>query len=75
MPAGKSVLLIISGVLAAFKSLELLRLLNKQGVSCRVILPNAGEPIATPLYLPSLSGEKTSTPHFSPTPDVQIGPP
>ena len=39
---GKSVLLIIGGGIAAYKSLELIRRLRERGVAVRAILTNAG---------------------------------
>ena len=40
--AGKSVLLIVGGGVAAYKSLELLRRLRERGVSTRVVLTASG---------------------------------
>jgi phosphopantothenoylcysteine decarboxylase/phosphopantothenate--cysteine ligase len=55
---GNSVLLIIGGGIAAYKSLELIRRLKEQGVAVRAILTKAGAEFITPLSVASLSGEK-----------------
>ena len=53
----RSVLLIIGGGIAAFKSLLLVRELKKRGVQVRVILSDGGANFVTPLSLQALSGE------------------
>lgn len=50
-----SVLLVISGGIAAYKSLELIRLLRKSGATVRVILTKGGEKFVTPLSVSALS--------------------
>ena len=47
----KRVLLIISGGIAAYKSLELVRLLRKQGIAVRAVLTESAEKFVTPLSL------------------------
>ena len=42
MLAGKRLLLVISGGIAAYKSLELIRRLRERGASLRTILTRAG---------------------------------
>ena len=51
----KEVLLIITGSVAAFKSLELIRLLKKDGYNVKVILTKGGGSFVTPLSASSLS--------------------
>ena len=53
-----SVLLIIGGGIAAYKSLELIRRLKELGISTRAILTNAGERFVTPLSVSALTGKK-----------------
>ena len=53
----RSVILIIGGGIAAFKSLLLVRELKKRGVQVRVILSDGGANFVTPLSLQALSGE------------------
>jgi phosphopantothenoylcysteine decarboxylase/phosphopantothenate--cysteine ligase len=55
---GKSVLLIIGGGIAAYKSLELVRRLAERGVNTRAILTKAGAEFVTPLSVSALTGEK-----------------
>lgn len=69
----KSVLLIIGGGVAAYKSLELIRLLAKAGVRSRVILTKAGTEFVTPLSAAALSGEKTYTELFDLTDEAEMG--
>ncbi len=69
----KSLLLIISGSIAAYKSLELLRLLKTSGVELDVILTRGGAEFITPLAVSSLSGHKTYTDLFSLTDEVEMG--
>lgn len=51
----KSILLIISGGIAAYKALELIRLLKKDGAEVRCILTQGGAQFVTPLSVASLS--------------------
>ncbi len=71
--AGKRVLLIVSGGIAAYKALELIRLLAKVecGVTC--VLTKAGAQFVTPLSLQALSGEKVYTDLFSLTDESEMG--
>lgn len=71
--AGKSVLLIIGGGIAAYKVHELVRLLKTRGAAVRIILTRAAEQFVTPLSLAALSGEKVYTSLFSLTDEVEMG--
>ena len=71
--AGKSVLLIVGGGIAAYKMHELVRLLKTRGAAVRIILTKAAEQFVTPLSLSSLSGEKVYTTLFSLTDEVEMG--
>ena len=68
-----SILLIIGGGIAAYKSLELIRLLKKQNFLVRVILTKAAEQFVTPLSVASLSGEKVFSDLFSLTDETEMG--
>ncbi len=57
----KSILLIISGGIAAYKSLELIRLIKKSGGHVRCILTKGGEQFVTPLSVSALSEEQVYT--------------
>jgi phosphopantothenoylcysteine decarboxylase/phosphopantothenate--cysteine ligase len=70
---GNSVLLIIGGGIAAYKSLALIRSLKKRGVSSRAILTNAGERFVTPLSVASLTGEKVYQDLFNLTDESEMG--
>nr|HPQ50282.1 flavoprotein [Alphaproteobacteria bacterium] len=61
---GKSVLLIISGGIAAYKSLELIRLLRKNGASVRCVLTKGGSEFVTPLSVAALSEHPVYTDLF-----------
>ena len=54
----KKVLLIICGGIAAYKSLEIIRLLKKNGVVLKTILTKSGAEFVTPLSITSLSQSK-----------------
>lgn len=69
----KRILLIISGGIAAYKSLELIRLIKKSGGAVRCILTNGGAQFITPLSVASLSGEKCYTDLWSLTDEAEMG--
>jgi phosphopantothenoylcysteine decarboxylase/phosphopantothenate--cysteine ligase len=54
---GKRILLIISGGIAAYKALELIRALKKSGASVRCILTKGGAQFVTPLSVAALTEE------------------
>ena len=54
----KKILLIICGGISAYKSLELIRLLKKEGVKVKTILTKSAKEFVTPLSVVSLSQEK-----------------
>ena len=54
----KKILLIISGGIAAYKSLELIRLIKKKGATVKSILTKNSHKFVTPLSVTSLSQEK-----------------
>ena len=58
MSDNKRILLIIGGGIAAYKTLELIRLLKKAGVAVTPILTRGGEQFVTPLSVGGLAGEK-----------------
>jgi phosphopantothenoylcysteine decarboxylase/phosphopantothenate--cysteine ligase len=73
MALPKSVLLIISGSVASYKALELIRLLRAQDVLVTTILSKGGAEFITPLAVSSLSGTKTYTDLFSLTDETEMG--
>ena len=70
---GKSVLLIIGGGIAAYKSLELIRALKSRGVGVRAIMTAAAAEFVTPLSVAALTGEKTYQDLFSLTDEAEMG--
>jgi phosphopantothenoylcysteine decarboxylase/phosphopantothenate--cysteine ligase len=54
----KRILLIICGGIAAYKSLDIIRLLKKSGVTIKTILTKSGAEFVTPLSITSLSQSK-----------------
>jgi phosphopantothenoylcysteine decarboxylase/phosphopantothenate--cysteine ligase len=70
---GKRILLIVSGGIAAYKSLELIRRLRERGASVRCILTRGGAQFVTPLSLAALSEDKVYTDLFSLTDEAEMG--
>jgi phosphopantothenoylcysteine decarboxylase/phosphopantothenate--cysteine ligase len=69
----KRILLIVGGGIAAYKSLELARLLRKAGVGVRPILTRAGAAFVTPLSLAALCEDKVYSELFSLTDEAEMG--
>jgi phosphopantothenoylcysteine decarboxylase/phosphopantothenate--cysteine ligase len=70
---GKRVLLIISGGIAAYKALELVRLLRRGGYGVTCVLTDNGGQFVTPLSLQALSESKVYTDLFSLTDESEMG--
>ncbi len=66
-------LLIVGGGIAAYKALELIRLLRKAGIAVRVILTRAGAQFVTPLSLSALSEDKVYQDLWSLTDEAEMG--
>ncbi|MBT3916559.1 MAG: bifunctional phosphopantothenoylcysteine decarboxylase/phosphopantothenate--cysteine ligase CoaBC [Rhodospirillaceae bacterium] len=73
MESGKRVLLIISGGIAAYKSLELIRDLRRREIAVRCILTKAGSQFVTPLSLGALTEDKVYQDLFSLTDESEMG--
>jgi phosphopantothenoylcysteine decarboxylase/phosphopantothenate--cysteine ligase len=69
----RSILLIVGGGIAAYKSLELVRRLAERGIAARAILTKAGAEFVTPLSLSALTGDKVYCDLFSLTDEAQMG--
>jgi phosphopantothenoylcysteine decarboxylase/phosphopantothenate--cysteine ligase len=69
----KRVLLIVSGGIAAYKSLELIRLLRKSEIGVTCVLTAGGAHFVTPLSLQALSESRVYTDLFSLTDDSEMG--
>jgi phosphopantothenoylcysteine decarboxylase/phosphopantothenate--cysteine ligase len=59
MLKNKKILIIIGGGIAAYKSLDLIRLLKKEKVEIKTILTKSGREFVTPLSLTTLTRNKT----------------
>lgn len=70
---GKRILLIIGGGIAAFKSLELIRLIRKSGGSVTPVLTRAAQEFVTPLSVSALAAEKVYTDLFDLTDEAEMG--
>jgi phosphopantothenoylcysteine decarboxylase/phosphopantothenate--cysteine ligase len=71
--SGKRVLLIVSGGIAAYKALELIRLLRGRGYGVTCVLTEAGAQFVTPLSLQALSESKVYSDLFSLTDESEMG--
>ena len=73
MISGKRILLIITGGIAAYKSLELIRRLKDRGVQVTAILTRSAKEFVTPLSVASLSGTKVYDDLFNLTDEAEMG--
>ena len=70
---GKRILLVVGGGIAAYKALELVRLLKKAGVGVRAVLTRAGERFVTPMSLAALTAEPVRTDLFDLGAEAEMG--
>ena len=68
----KKILLIIGGGIAAYKSLDLIRLLKKENVKVKAILTKSGKEFVTPLSLTTLTKSKTYEDIFDKNSEAEI---
>jgi len=73
MLAGKRILLVIGGGIAAFKALELIRLIRKEGGAVTPVLTKAAHEFVTPLSASALAAEKVYTDLFDLTDEAEMG--
>lgn len=73
MLAGKHILLIIGGGIAAFKSLDLIRRLRERGATVTPVLTRAGEEFVTPLSVSGLAGRKVYRDLFDLGDEAEMG--
>ena len=73
MLSGKTVLLVIGGGIAAYKSLFLIRLLKKAGAAVTPVLTGAGAEFVTALSVSALAGEKVYSGLFDLTDEAEMG--
>ncbi len=70
---GKRVLLILSGGIAAYKGLELIRLLRKAGCGVTCVMTEASRQFVTPLSVQALTESKVYSELFSLTDESEMG--
>ncbi len=70
---GKNILLIISGGIAAYKSLDLIRRLKERGAGVRCVLTGGGAQFVTPLSVAALSEEAVFQDLFSLKDESEMG--
>ena len=73
MLAGRHILLILGGGIAAYKSLDLVRRLRDQGAHVTPVLTRAGAEFVTPLSLSALAGSKVYQDLFDLTDEAEMG--
>ncbi|MEE9427430.1 MAG: bifunctional phosphopantothenoylcysteine decarboxylase/phosphopantothenate--cysteine ligase CoaBC, partial [Paracoccaceae bacterium] len=73
MLAGKRILLIIGGGIAAFKSLDLIRRLRERGADVTPVLTRAAEEFVTPLSVSALAAQKVYRDLFDLTDEAEMG--
>jgi phosphopantothenoylcysteine decarboxylase / phosphopantothenate---cysteine ligase len=69
----RSILLIIGGGIAAYKSLDLIRRAKERGIDSRVIITKAGTEFVTPMTVSALSGHKAQTDMFDLGSESEMG--
>lgn len=69
----RSIVLIISGSIAAYKSLDLIRRLREQGDMVRCIVTKGGQQFVTPMAVAALSEQPVYTELFSLKDEVEMG--
>ncbi len=70
---GKTIVLGVTGGIAAYKAVELLRLLVKSGASVHVIMTSSATEFVTPLTFQTLSGNPVHTGIFNLVTEQEIG--
>ena len=68
----KKILIIIGGGIAAYKSLDLIRLLRKKNVTVKTVLTKNGREFVTPLSLTTLTNNKTYQDIFDKDSEAEI---
>lgn len=71
--SGRKVLLIVGGGIAAYKALELTRLLKKAGAEVMSLLTPAGAEFVTPMSLAALTGHPVRQALFMPEDETAMG--
>ena len=69
----RKILLIVGGGIAAYKALELVRLIRKAGGEVKAVLTQAGAEFVTPLSLAALTGHPVRQTLFMPDDETSMG--
>jgi phosphopantothenoylcysteine decarboxylase/phosphopantothenate--cysteine ligase len=70
---GRRVVLVITGGIAAYKALDLIRRLKERGATVRVVLTRAAQQFVTALAAGALSGERVHTDLFDADSEFDVG--
>ena len=73
MLEGKKILLVITGGIAAYKSLELIRLLQVNKASVVPVMTKSSQQFVTPLSVSAIAGSKVYTELFDLTAEAEMG--
>ena len=73
MSGTKTILLIIGGGIAAYKSLDLIRRLRERGATVRAVMTRAAQEFVTPLSVGALTGGKVFTELFDRDDEHDVG--
>ncbi|MGR3367652.1 MAG: bifunctional phosphopantothenoylcysteine decarboxylase/phosphopantothenate--cysteine ligase CoaBC [Sagittula sp.] len=73
MLAGRRILLIIGGGIAAYKSLDLIRRLRERGAAVTPVMTRAASEFVTPLSVAALAGEDVHADLFDLTREAEMG--
>ncbi|CAO4173971.1 bifunctional phosphopantothenoylcysteine decarboxylase/phosphopantothenate--cysteine ligase CoaBC [Methylorubrum populi] len=71
--AGRRILLIVGGGIAAYKALDLIRRLRERGAQVRPLLTESAQEFVTPLAAAALAGERSHTDLFDRETEADIG--
>ena len=69
----KRILIVIGGGIAAYKALELIRLIRQAGNRVTPVLTKAGERFVTPLSVAALAGDSVNSSLFDPAQEAAMG--
>jgi phosphopantothenoylcysteine decarboxylase/phosphopantothenate--cysteine ligase len=73
LPHGRRILLIVSGGIAAYKSLELIRRLRERDIAVRAVMTAAAQHFVTPLSIAALCEDKVYSDLWSLTDESEMG--
>ena len=73
MLQGKRILLIVSGGIAAYKTLDLIRRLRERGAAVRAVMTSAAAQFVTPLSVGAITGDRVFTDLFDRDDEHDIG--